>query len=119
MLREQKNIIGQMHKALDICLTIAAFVSAYFIKLYLLPEPFRGLIKTPNYFIVLLLIVIIWPLSFNYVKLYSSYRNQSVKPIILKVVKSSLLGLIVLSFVMYLLKINRCQQDHDVYFSSD
>ena len=106
MLREQKNIIDQMHKALDIGLTIAAFVSAYFTKLYLLPEPFRGLLKTPNYFIVLLLIVIIWPLSFNYVNLYSSFRNQSVQQLILKVVKSSLLGLIVLSFVMYLLKIN-------------
>ena len=105
MLRERKNIIDQMHKALDIGLTIAAFVSAYFIKLYLLPEPFQGLLKTPNYFIVLLLIVIIWPLSFNYVKLYSSFRNQSVHQLFFKVVKSSLLGLIVLSFVMYLLKI--------------
>ena len=105
MLREQKNIIGQMHKLLDICLTVAAFVGAYFIKLYQLPEPFRGLINTPNYFIVSLLIMIIWPLSFNYFELYSSYRNQSVKPIFIKVVKSSILGLIVLSFVMYLLKI--------------
>ncbi len=91
MLRERKNIIDQMHKALDIGLTIAAFVSAYFIKVYLLPEPFRGLLETPNYFIVLLLIVIIWPLSFNYVNLYSSFRNQSVHQLILKVVKSSLI----------------------------
>ena len=105
MLREQSNTIGQLHKVLDICFTVAAFMSAYFIKLNLLPEYLRGLIKTPNYFTVLLLIIIIWPISFNYFKLYASYRTQSNKNILLKIVKAIFLGFIILNFAMYLLKI--------------
>jgi len=106
MLREQRNIICQIHKFIDIIISVAAFVSAYYIKLYILPESIRGLIETPNYYTVLLLIIIIWPLSFNYFKLYASYRTQTINQVFLKVVKSVFLGLIILNFVMYLLKIN-------------
>jgi FlaA1/EpsC-like NDP-sugar epimerase len=106
MLREQKSAINQLHRLLDILLTIAAFVFAYYIKIYLLPSPFRGLIQTSNYYVVSLLIVIIWPISFRYFGIYGSYRFQSLKKIILKVLKSLFFGVIVLSFVMYLLKID-------------
>ena len=81
-------------------------MSSYFIKVYILPESVRGLIETQNYHIVLLLIIIIWPLSSNYFKLYASYRTQSINQIFLKVVKSVFLGFIILNFAMYLLKIN-------------
>ena len=105
MLREQSNLISQVHKVLDICFTIIAFVSAYYIKLSLLPESIRGLITTPNYYLVLLIIIIIWPITFNYLKVYTSFRTQSMNQIVLKIFKSVLLGLIILSFIMYLLKI--------------
>jgi len=106
MLREQSNTIYQVHKLLDICFTVAAFVSAYFIKIYMLPQSLRGLIATPNYFTVLLIIIIIWPISFNYFKLYASYRTQTIKQISLKVIKAVFLGIVILNFAMYLLKIN-------------
>jgi len=106
MLKEKKNILHQLNKFLDILLTVVAFISAYFIKHYLLPEPFRGLLDTSSYFIVLLLIIIIWPISFSYFKLYVLYRTQSRAVIISNIVKSLFFGVIVLSFIMYLLKIN-------------
>lgn len=102
---EQRNIIFQFHKAVDICLTIAAFMTSYFIKLYILPEPFRGLIDSPNYFIVLLLVIIIWPLSYNHFKIYYFYKNESFKPFFIKILKSTFSGFIILIFVMYILKI--------------
>ena len=95
-----------MHKALDICLTVTAFVSAYFIKLYILPESLRGLVTTPNYYTVLLLVIIIFPISFNYFKLYDSYRTQSLTQIFIKVIKSVFIGIVLLNFAMYLLKIS-------------
>ena len=55
MLREQSHLIVQTHKLLDIFLTVIAFILAYFIKKDFLPEPFRGLITAPSYYIVLLL----------------------------------------------------------------
>ena len=75
MLREKSTLIIRAHKLLDICLTAAAFIGAYFVKRYLLPEPFRGLDTDPNYYIVLLLIVIIWYLTFDVLDLYNSYRK--------------------------------------------
>lgn len=106
MLRDQHNIFCQAHQILDIILTILAFVSAYFIKIYLLPESLRGLINTPNYYIVILLIIIIWPMSFKHYNLYLSFYTQPLKSIIIRVFRCILSGMILLSFIMYILKID-------------
>ena len=54
MLKEKNKIVVQAHKFLDIFITAFAFIGAYFIKKYLLHEPFQGLTETPNYYIILL-----------------------------------------------------------------
>jgi len=77
MLRERAKLITQAHKALDICLTAAVFIAAYFIKKYLLPVPFRGLTIAPNYYIILLMTIIIWYVTFELFGLYASYRKQT------------------------------------------
>jgi exopolysaccharide biosynthesis polyprenyl glycosylphosphotransferase len=105
MLREHNKFIIQIHKALDICLTVLAFVAAYFIKKDLLPEPFRGLITAPNYYIVLLLIIIIWYLVFRFFDLYASYRKQNFGRIFWNMVKGVFISFLLLSFLMYLFKI--------------
>jgi len=105
MLREHNKLIIQIHKALDICLTIFAFVGAYLIKKNLLPEPFRGLITAPNYYIVLLLIIIIWYLVFRLFDLYVSYRKQNFGIIFWNMVKAVFISFFFLSFLMYLFKI--------------
>jgi hypothetical protein len=89
MLRERNILILRAHKALDICLTAAAFIGAYFIKKYLLPVPFSGLTIAPNYYVVLLIIIIIiWYLTFNGFNLYASYRRRSFNEIFLEMVKA-------------------------------
>ncbi|MFH1951982.1 MAG: hypothetical protein ABIL06_10245 [Pseudomonadota bacterium] len=65
MLREKAKLITQAHSALDIGLTAGAFIAAYFIKRLVLPAPFAGLTITPNYYIILLMIIIIWYLTFS------------------------------------------------------
>ncbi len=105
MLREHNKFIIQIHKTLDICLTVLAFVGAYFIKKDLLPEPFRGLITAPNYYIVLLLIIIIWYLVFRFFDLYASYRKQNFGRIFWNMVKAVFVSFLLLSFLMYLFKI--------------
>ena len=77
MLREKNELIVRGHKLLDICLTAVAFIGAYFIKLYLLPVPFRGLTTAPNHYIVLLMIIIIWYVLFDLFGLYDSYRKRT------------------------------------------
>jgi len=76
MLREQAKLIKQAHKVLDIGLTAGAFIAAYFIKRLLLPEAFRGLTTAPNYYVVLLMIIIVWYLTFEAFNVYASYRGR-------------------------------------------
>ncbi len=105
MLRERSKLITQAHKVLDICMTAAAFIAAYFIKRLLLPYLFRGLSVAPNYYIVLLMIIIIWYPTFSLFDLYTSYRRQSFGRIFWNMVKAVSAGMLVLAFCMYMFKI--------------
>ena len=105
MFREQSRHIERIHRLLDILLTVAAFGAAYFIKRDLLPEPFRGLITAPHYHVVLLLIIIIWYVIFKFFGFYTSFRGQKFRKIFWNMIKAVFISFLLLSFLMYLLKI--------------
>ncbi|MDY7034803.1 MAG: sugar transferase [Thermodesulfobacteriota bacterium] len=105
MLREKSELIVRGHKLLDICLTASAFIGAYFIKLYLLPVPFRGLTTAPNYYIVLLMIIIIWYVIFDLFGLYTSYRKQTFGNIFWNMAKAVSVCILVMILCMYIAKI--------------
>ncbi|MBU2623756.1 MAG: sugar transferase [Proteobacteria bacterium] len=105
MLRERSKLITNLHRLLDISLTVAAFVSAYFIKRHLLPISLRGLTTEPDYYEVLFLIIMVWYLCFAYFKLYESYRKQSLPRILLQVIKAVSTGMVFLFLGLYVLKI--------------
>jgi exopolysaccharide biosynthesis polyprenyl glycosylphosphotransferase len=104
MLRERAKLITQAHKVLDICLTASAFIAAYFIKLHLLPVSFRGLTTGPNYYIVLLMIIIIWYVSFGLFDLYASYRRQTFGQIFRNMIKAVSTGTLFMILCMYIFK---------------
>ncbi len=105
MLREQSKLITRAHRLLDICLTAAAFIGAYFIKKYFLPAPFGGLGVAPNYYTILLMIIIIWHVTFSLFDLYASYRRQTFGRIFKNMIKAVSAGMLVLILCMYLFKI--------------
>ena len=105
MLIERNKLIVQAHQFLDICLTAASFIGAYFIKKYLLPEPFRGLTETPNYYIILLMVIIIWSIMFNLFDLYSSYRRQNFAQILWNMIKAVSTAMLVMILIMYIINI--------------
>lgn len=104
MLRERSALIVKIHKGLDIALTVISFIGAYFIKRHL-PQPLGGLTTEPSYYIVLLLVVIIWYLSFEYFDLYESYRKQTLRRILLQMIKAVAAGMGFLFLVLYITKI--------------
>jgi exopolysaccharide biosynthesis polyprenyl glycosylphosphotransferase len=104
MLREESVLLVRIHQLLDICLTVSAFIAAYFLKRYL-PAPFGGLITEPNYYVVLLLIIIIWYITFRLGNLYESYRKQTLERILWQMIKAVLIGMSILLICLYLLKI--------------
>ena len=105
MLREKNKLILQAHKTLDICLTAGAFIASYFIKKYLLPVPFRGLTVAPNYYVVLLMIIIIWYLTFNSFDLYASYRRRGFGEIFTNMAEAVATAMLIMILCMYLVKI--------------
>lgn len=104
MLREKNKIIVQAHKFLDIFITALAFIGAYFIKKHLLPEPFQGLTETPNYYIILLMIIIIWYICFDFFGFYTSYRKQTLGKILWNMIKAVSIGMLIMFFCMFILK---------------
>ena len=105
MLREQAKLVVRLHRLLDVLIVAGAFVSAYFIKLYCLPQGLRGLITAPNYYIVLLLVIIIWYPVFSIHGMYQSYRTQKLSSIHWNTFKASSCGILVLIMAMYAFKI--------------
>jgi exopolysaccharide biosynthesis polyprenyl glycosylphosphotransferase len=105
MLKENSAPIIRGHRVLDIFLTAAAFIGAYFIKKDFLPFPYRGLITDPNYYVVLLMIVIIWYVVFDFFNLYSPFRRQRYPEIFWKMTKSASTALVVMILCMYVFKI--------------
>jgi FlaA1/EpsC-like NDP-sugar epimerase len=101
---DRDQLIIQAHQLLDICLTAASFIAAYFIKKYLLPGLFRGLAETPNYYLLLLMIIIIWYITFNLFDLYASYRIQTVTRILWNMIKAASTAMLVMILIMYIIK---------------
>jgi len=105
MLREQAKLVVRLHRLLDVLIAVGAFVSAYFIKLYCLPEGLRGLTTAPNYYIVLLLVIIIWYPVFSIHGMYQSYRTQKLSRIFWDTFKALSFGMMVLVVGMYAFKL--------------
>jgi len=105
MLKERSELVVHVHRLLDICITVGAFVAAYFIKLYVLPAGYRNLVKDPNYYIILLMVIIIWYPLFAWFGLYESYRKSTLWKLILNTLKAVSSGVVILVLVLYLMKI--------------
>ncbi len=105
MLKGRKELIVLTHKLLDIFLTATAFIGTYFIKKYLFPEPFRGLAETPNYYIILLMVIIVWYVLFSLFNLYASYRRRTYAQIFWNMIMAVSTGMIILAFSIFIFKI--------------
>jgi len=102
---KKNRLLVRQHRLIDMILTVISFICAFYIKKYILPEPFRGLTTVPNYHTVLLIIVIIWYLSFNFFDFYVSYKKQTLTQIYFNLIKAIFVSMVLLSFSMYFLKI--------------
>ena len=105
MLKEHSTFILDIQKALDVGITAFSFIAAYFIKRNLLPEKLGSLSTNPNYYIILLLIVISWYISFKWMDMYKSYRQQPFWQFFTAILKSNFMGMILVSISMYFLHI--------------
>jgi exopolysaccharide biosynthesis polyprenyl glycosylphosphotransferase len=105
MLKEHEELTTQLQKIIDLGVSAFSFIAAYYIKNFFLPAPLRGLSTDPNYYIVLLMMIIVWYISFNWMGMYISYRESQYWQFFVKIIKSVFLGLVLLSISLYALHI--------------
>ena len=105
MLKENSSFITDSQKTLDIVITAFSFIAAYFAKRHLLPGPYSELSNDPNYYIILLLIIIAWFISFKWMGMYMSYRQQPFWLFFTTIIKSSIMGMILVSIALYAFRI--------------
>lgn len=116
MLREKNQVIVRMHLVLDVAISVAAFIGAYFSKKYLLTGCFGGLSTEPNYYYLLFLVMILWSISFLALGFYDSYRRRTLFQILFNVVQAVGFSLLAFGSVMYLLDIPNVSRGMMVLF---
>lgn len=101
MLRENGSLTLEMQKIADIAITTFSFIAAYFIRRNISGN-LTQLSTDPNYYIVLLLIIISWYMSFKWMGMYISYRQHSFWHFFTTTLKSCFLGMVLVSIAMYI-----------------
>lgn len=102
-IRKKERLIVRMHLFLDMIITIASFLSAYYLRKFVLPSGgIAGLNITPNYYIVLLLIIIIWIIVFALFNVYAGFSEKSYLEIVKDIIKTTSVGMIVVISVLFL-----------------
>lgn len=98
--RRKRLLIKWMHTLHDLGFTMCAFIGSYFIKVNL-PGKYGGVDVTPNYYIVLLMVVIIWFLVTYLLNVYSFFVQKTFKNLCTDVMKIAAIGMIVLLACLY------------------
>lgn len=104
MFKSENNILKRIHQLIDLILLSAGFIAAYFTKKYFIPGDLGGLSITPNYYIVLLLLIISSYISFNMIGFYKPFKGYVFDVIIGKTLKGVILSYAFMVFLLFLIK---------------
>jgi len=105
MFGVKKKLIEIFLPMLDIGLTGTAFILAYFIKKYFLPQSIRGLSIAPNYYTILLMVIIIWYMIFKYFGWILPDSRKKLVTAVKNVIKGVSAGMIIIVLCLYIFKI--------------
>lgn len=103
-MKRNSNILA-IHKSVDLILTAAAFIGAYYVKRHFLFIVPPGMSIVPNYYFLLLLVLVVFSFCFRITGLYE-YRTAAeiFYKFLPRLVFSVVLGVSIVTLVMYLLK---------------
>lgn len=107
MLYERSPIVVKIHKALDFVLVMVSFIAAYKIRWIIPKEVFGYMSEAPNYYLILMLIMVVSYAVFQFVDLYKSFRSQRFRDVLLKIVKGVLYTVITVTFLLYIVEQER------------
>jgi len=105
MFRDNVVLQDRIFKFLDLAFTALAFVAAYFVKkdsLLLL----NGLSTAPNYYLVLMAVLICSALSFDFFHCHELYRKETFERAVIRLIKAVVVSTTMVVFLLFLLKVN-------------
>lgn len=97
------NLVTVLHTSLDIGLTIIAFITAYFIRKDLLPGQMSII---PNYYIILLIAIIVMYSCFNLFGVYNFFIKKSLSRILKDMFKGVTVGVIFLMTIIFIIRLH-------------
>ncbi len=102
---KKERFVVYCMKTLDIFLTAVAFVGAYFIKKYLLPAPYGGLSIAPNYYLILIIVVISYLFVSDWFSLHDLKANGKLFSQIKAVLKTVFFLVMITALALYFFKL--------------
>jgi exopolysaccharide biosynthesis polyprenyl glycosylphosphotransferase len=94
-------------KTLDVVLTAVAFVGAYFIKKYLLPAPYGGLSIAPNYYLILLIVVVSYLFVSDWFSLHDLKINGTLHSQVIAILKTVFFLVMITALALYFFKLEQ------------
>jgi exopolysaccharide biosynthesis polyprenyl glycosylphosphotransferase len=101
---QKRHLIIQVNRLLDIVMSLAAYIGAYHIKKFVLPQHLTGLSDTPDYVIIALFVIIIWSMTLFFVDL-TIPSHTKFTDLFINILKAVSAGMIILVLLLFLLKI--------------
>jgi len=105
IMNQDRQMLKRIELAADVFLTAMVFIAVYAVKRSWLAGPFEGLIETPNYSLLMLMIIIIWYVTLDFVNIDYRYGAKMTFPLVMEIFKGVTVSIAVLVVCMYIFKI--------------
>lgn len=104
MIKDNQKVFNRLMVIIDAAITAASFMSAYFVKFYILNDgPGPGVLPVSDYLMLLIFIVPLYMLLYYSCSVYAPKRTVRRRFEIFGIVKANTIGIIALIVVLYMI----------------
>ena len=104
MIKDNQKVFNRLMVVIDVAITAASFMSAYFFKFYVLNNgPGVGVLPVTDYYRLLLVIVPLYMLLYYFCSIYAPKRTVRLRFEVYGIVKANTIGIMSLIIVLYLI----------------
>jgi len=104
-MRNNDGMARRIELLSDTLLTALVFLGVYAVKQSELLGPYAGLITTPDYFSLLLMIIVIWYVTMGFIHVRYRYASKMAGVMVMEVFKGVTASTVILVLGMYIFKI--------------
>lgn len=103
MIKDNQKVFNRLLVVIDVAITAASFMLAYFFKFYVLSDgPGLGVLPAEEYFSLLILIVPMYVLLYYFCSIYAPKRTVRMRFEVYGIIKANFIGIITLIIVLFM-----------------